>query len=139
MSGPSGSVYFAGDTGWGRHFAEIGKRFPGLRLAILPIGGFTPVWYQYEQHIGPEAALAALEELGAQTMIPMHFGTFPNGDDGEMLPVLALEAALDAHPALRRHVVVLDNGQSAVFRGTGRASSELARGSPGEAPSKSEE
>ena len=43
VSGPSGSVYFAGDTGQGEHFAAIGRRFPNLRVALLPIGGFKPV------------------------------------------------------------------------------------------------
>jgi L-ascorbate metabolism protein UlaG (beta-lactamase superfamily) len=112
VSGPSGSVYFAGDTGWGNHFAEIGRRFPNLRLALLPIGGFRPVWYMRDRHIGPEDALAAMRQLGAAAMIPMHFGTFPNGDDAETEPVLALEAALDASPGLRSRVFVLDNGQS---------------------------
>jgi len=113
VSGPSGSVYFAGDTGWGSHFAEIGKRFPNLRLAILPIGGFKPVWYMREQHIGPEDALLAMRDLGAQTMIPMHFGTFPNAAEGETEPVEILVNALAVSPDVRRRVTILDNGQSA--------------------------
>jgi L-ascorbate metabolism protein UlaG (beta-lactamase superfamily) len=112
VSGPSGSVYFAGDTGWGSHFAAIGKRFPNLRLALLPIGGFKPVWYQHEQHIGPEDALQVLRDLGASTMIPMHFGTFPNADDGEVEPVQVLADAAAASPDVRGRVAILDNGQS---------------------------
>jgi L-ascorbate metabolism protein UlaG (beta-lactamase superfamily) len=114
LSGPSGSVYFAGDTGWGDHFAAIGHRFPDLRLAILPIGGFKPVWYMREVHIGPEDALQAMRLLGAETMIPMHFGTFPNGDEGESEAALTLQALVDedSDPTLEERVVILDNGQS---------------------------
>ena len=36
-------VYFAGDSGWCPHFAEIGARFPRLDLALLPIGALTPI------------------------------------------------------------------------------------------------
>jgi len=112
ITGPSGSVYFAGDTGWGSHFAAIGKRFPNLRLAILPIGGFQPIWYMRQQHLGPDDALQAFRDLGAASMIPMHFGTFPNGDDAELEPSETLETAVDASPDLRGRVTILDNGQS---------------------------
>ncbi len=111
VSGPSGSVYFAGDTGWGSHFSEIGARFPNLRLAMLPIGGFKPVWYQRSQHIGPEDALAAMRELGAANMIPMHFGTFRNGEEAEGEAVSGLVDAVAASPDLADRVVILDNGQ----------------------------
>ena len=114
LSGPSGSVYFAGDTGWGDHFAAIGQRFRDLRLAILPIGGFKPVWYMREVHIGPEDALEAMRLLGAESMIPMHFGTFPNGDEGDSEAALTLQAAVDESDdeSLEDRVVILDNGQS---------------------------
>ncbi len=112
VTGPSGSVYFAGDTGYGSHFQAIGQRFPNLRLAILPIGGFKPVWYMREQHIGPEDALRALKDLGAANMIPMHFGTFPNGDEAENEPVEILESAMEESADLQGRVTILDNGQS---------------------------
>ena len=113
VQGPSGSVYFAGDTGWGSHFAEIGRRFPNLRLALLPIGGFKPRWYQHEQHLGPADAVAVHRTLGATTSVPIHFGTFPNGDDAETEPVTTLRAVLDASPDVAPHFVILDNGESA--------------------------
>ena len=112
ISGPSGSVYFAGDTGWGAHFAAIAEAFPGLRLAILPIGGFLPVWYMREQHMGPDDAVAAHRLLGAATSVPMHFGTFPNAADGEFDPTDGLRAALARSPEVAPHFVALDNGQS---------------------------
>jgi L-ascorbate metabolism protein UlaG (beta-lactamase superfamily) len=112
VSGPSGSVYFAGDTGWGSHFASIGEAFPGLRLALLPIGGFKPVRYMREVHMGPDDALQAHRAVGAATSLPMHFGTFPNAGDGEFDPTDALRDALSHAPDVAPHFLVLDNGQS---------------------------
>jgi L-ascorbate metabolism protein UlaG (beta-lactamase superfamily) len=113
VEGPSGSFYFAGDTGWGAHFAQIGKRFPNLRLALLPIGGFKPLYWMHERHIGPEDALRAQHDLGAATMVPMHFGTFQDGDDAQTEAVDLLRSLLAAKPDLAPHVIILDNGQSA--------------------------
>src|SRR5206468_3257215 len=113
VQGPSGSVYFAGDTGWGAHFAEIGRRFPNLLLALLPIGGFKPRWYQHEQHLGPADAVAAHRTLSVATSVPMHFGTFPNGNDAETEPVMTLRAMLDASPDVAPHFIILDYGESA--------------------------
>lgn len=113
VSSSSGSAYFAGDTGRGAHFEAIGRRFPGLRLALLPIGGFTPLWYMREQHLGPEDAVAARQALGAGTAIPMHFGTFPNGDDAETEPLETLRAVLSRDPREARRWILLDNGASA--------------------------
>jgi L-ascorbate metabolism protein UlaG (beta-lactamase superfamily) len=94
VSGPSGSVYFAGDTGWGHHFEQIASRFPHLRLALLPIGAFRPRWFMKPVHISPEEAVHAHVALGAQTTIPIHYGTFHLGDDGETEPVEELRRAI---------------------------------------------
>ncbi len=112
VSGPSGSVYFAGDTGWGSHFGAIAAAFPGLRLALLPIGGFQPVRSMREQHIGPEDAVDAHRILGAATSVPMHFGTFPNALDGEFEPIDTLRDVLAKAPDVAPHFIALDNGQS---------------------------
>jgi L-ascorbate metabolism protein UlaG (beta-lactamase superfamily) len=112
VSGPSGSIYFAGDTGWGAHFAPIGEAFPRLRLALLPIGGFLPVWYMREQHMGPDDAVAVERLLNAGTVVPMHFGTFPNAADGEMEPAETLRRALAHAPDVSPHFSILDNGDS---------------------------
>jgi len=112
VTGPSGSAYFAGDTGFGSHFARIGQGFPRLRLALLPIGGFVPVWYMRQQHMGPQDAVRAARDLGAGTTVPIHFGTFPVSDDAEFEPVEQLRAALSASPDPAPRFVILDNGES---------------------------
>ena len=82
VSGPSGHVYFAGDTGWGKHFAEIAQRFGEIRLALLPIGSHLPRWFMKPAHISPQEAVDAHFALRARTSVAMHYGTFELGDDG---------------------------------------------------------
>ena len=94
ISGPSGNVYFAGDTGWGKHFAEIGAKFGEIRVALLPIGAYLPRWFMKPAHISPAEAVDAHLAVRARTSIAMHYGTFRLGDDGQTQPVEDLRAAL---------------------------------------------
>jgi L-ascorbate metabolism protein UlaG (beta-lactamase superfamily) len=95
IESPSGTVLFAGDTGYGTHFSEIRARFPKIRLAFLPIGAYRPQWFMGPVHISPGDAVRAHKELGASTSIAIHFGTFRLADDGEDEPVAELHRALD--------------------------------------------
>ena len=94
ISGPSGNLYFAGDTGWGGHFAEIGRHFAPIRLAMLPIGAYLPRWFMHNAHIDPEEAVDAHLALGAKTSVAMHYGTFRLSDEGMTDPVRDLHAAM---------------------------------------------
>jgi L-ascorbate metabolism protein UlaG (beta-lactamase superfamily) len=93
LRGPAGTVYYAGDTGFGRHFEEIAARFGAPRLALLPIGGYLPSWFMRPVHLSPEEAVRAHHLLGARTSVAIHFGTFALADDGEAAPVEGLRAA----------------------------------------------
>lgn len=94
VSGSAGNLYFAGDTGWGPHFTEIGSRFAPIRAALLPIGAYLPRWFMKPQHIDPADAVKAHAALGASTSIAIHFGTFALGDDGLEEPVRELKRAI---------------------------------------------
>ena len=120
ISGPSGNVYFAGDTGVGSHFAQIQRRFGSFRLALLPIGGATPRWYQEGQHIGPQDVVGLAAVLHAGTTMPIHFGTFPQSDDGELEPASELRCQLE-QAVPRPRFVVLDNGETASIPETAEA------------------
>ncbi|SHN46420.1 MBL fold metallo-hydrolase [Cryptosporangium aurantiacum] len=69
-------VYFAGDTGYGHWFGEIGRRYPGIDVALLPIGAYHPRWFMQPVHLDPEEAVRACGDLGASRMATMHWGTF---------------------------------------------------------------
>jgi L-ascorbate metabolism protein UlaG (beta-lactamase superfamily) len=70
------SVYFAGDTGYGHWFTDIAARYPGIDLALLPIGAYEPNWFMKPVHMNPAEAVRACVELGAPRMATMHWGTF---------------------------------------------------------------
>jgi L-ascorbate metabolism protein UlaG (beta-lactamase superfamily) len=86
-------VYFAGDTGFGGHFAEIRQRFGAPGLALLPIGAYEPRWFMSPIHMTPEEAVRAHEILAAKTSIAIHHGTFQLADEGLDEPKRALLAS----------------------------------------------
>ena len=94
IEAPGGLVYFAADSGYGRHFAEIRDRVGSPRVALLPIGAYLPRWFMEPFHLSPDDALQAHADLGAQTSLATHFGTFNLADDGETQPVEVLRARL---------------------------------------------
>lgn len=104
----AGYVYFAGDTGWGPHFEQIADRFGPARLALLPVGAFRPRFIMERAHMSPPEAADAAAVLQATTSIPIHYGTFALGDDGQDEPITVLCEYLDA-TALPRPTFVLND------------------------------
>jgi L-ascorbate metabolism protein UlaG (beta-lactamase superfamily) len=92
IEGRTATLYHSGDTAWFEGFAEIGRRFPGIQAAMLPIGAYDPAWFMEKQHLNPEQALRAFGDLGARTFLAMHWGTFKLTDEPLDAPPLRLEA-----------------------------------------------
>ena len=90
IAGGGHTVYHSGDTAYFNGFYEIGEK---LRpdVALLPIGAYYPDSYR-AVHTSPEEALRIFLELGAQTMVPMHFGTFRLGREPMEEPPVRLMA-----------------------------------------------
>lgn len=100
LRAPSGTVYFAGDTGYADHFGHIRDRIGPPRLALLPIGAYEPQWFMRRVHMNPADAVRAHRDLRAGTSIGIHFGTFRLTDEPMDEPAAALararvEAGLD--------------------------------------------
>ncbi|GAA2450793.1 MBL fold metallo-hydrolase [Streptomyces macrosporus] len=108
-------VYFAGDTGYGHWFAEIGRRLPGIDLALLPIGAYAPRWMLRPVHTDPEEAVAACLDLGARRMAPMHWATFLLSAEPPLEPLRRVRAAWAAAGRPREDLWDLPIGASRVL------------------------
>jgi L-ascorbate metabolism protein UlaG (beta-lactamase superfamily) len=92
VDGAGHRVYHSGDTAYFDGFKEIGRRLHP-QVALLPIGAYFPDTYR-AVHTSPEEGLQAFVDVGAETMIPMHYGTFRLGREPmEEPPVRLLEDA----------------------------------------------
>ncbi|MFD6185312.1 MBL fold metallo-hydrolase [Streptomyces goshikiensis] len=113
--GSGGQVYFAGDTGYGHWFGEIGRRYPGIDLALLPIGAYAPRWWLRDVHTDPEEAVRACLDLGARRMAPMHWATFVLSAEPVMEPLRRVRAAWARAALPREHLWDLPIGASRAF------------------------
>jgi N-acyl-phosphatidylethanolamine-hydrolysing phospholipase D len=78
--------FFAGDTGYFHGFAEFGRVFAPIDVAMLPIGAYEPRWFMKWQHLDPAEAVQAYRDLDARAMLGMHWGTFDLTDEPIDLP-----------------------------------------------------
>jgi N-acyl-phosphatidylethanolamine-hydrolysing phospholipase D len=103
--------YFAGDSGYFHGFAEFGRRFAPVNVAFLPIGAYEPRWFMRYQHVNPEEAWKAFLDLGAGTMIPMHWGCFDLTDEPADLAPKVLAQVLERENVARERVRMLAVGE----------------------------
>ena len=102
------SVYHSGDTAYFSGFAEIGKRLQP-KIALLPIGAYFPDSYR-AVHTSPEEAVRGFVELGAERMVPMHYGTFRLGQEPMDEPVQRLMAEAE-RLGIQEKITVLEEGE----------------------------
>ena len=112
VAGGGVSVYHAGDSALFDGFAEIGRRFPGLAAALLPIGAYEPGWFMEQQHLNPEQAGEAFLALGAERLVPMHWGAFQLTDEPISEPIERLRAWWRQHGPAGRTLAELAVGES---------------------------
>jgi L-ascorbate metabolism protein UlaG (beta-lactamase superfamily) len=106
------SIYHSGDTAYFDGFAEIGERLHP-QVALLPIGAYYPDSFR-AVHTSPEDALRGFVDMGAQTMIPMHFGTFKLSQEPVDEPVKRLLSEA-RNLGVENRVRVLEEGVAEFF------------------------
>jgi len=87
------SVFHCGDSAYFDGFKEIGRRHE-IDIALMPIGAYEAPSGR-DVHMNPEEAVRAFADLGAKLMIPMHYGTFPLGNEPRDEPVERLLVEAD--------------------------------------------
>ncbi len=106
------SLYHAGDTAYFDGFREIGQRLcPDV--ALLPIGAYDPPPFR-NVHTSPADAVRAFLELGAQWLIPMHYGSFKLSHEPMDEPLEFLASEARAH-GISDRVMVLQEGVTQLF------------------------
>jgi L-ascorbate metabolism protein UlaG (beta-lactamase superfamily) len=106
IEGPSGRVFFPGDTAYTPLFREYGERF-AIDVAVLPIGAYQPASFR-RVHMNPEDAWQAFLDLRARYLVPIHWGTFvlsyePPDEPPRWICRLAEESGRESQLALLEH------------------------------------
>jgi L-ascorbate metabolism protein UlaG (beta-lactamase superfamily) len=114
IDSPDGTIYFAGDTGYGTHFRRIYEKFGAPTVSLLPIGAYEPRWFMFRMHVNPDEAVRAHLDLHSQNSIGVHFGLIDNAGESFEAPTNDLIAARRAHGVDTTKFVAPHYGQ--VFR-----------------------
>jgi len=112
-------VFFAGDTGYSKHFKDIQQRYGDMDVCLLPIASYyhkeNSHWYRYV-HTTPEDALVAAQELNCKVMIPWGYGnnSWQMGDHSSHSALLRL---LKMHQEMNSPIplYILNEGEEVSF------------------------
>lgn len=104
------SIYFAGDTGYDKHFKEINNHFNGFDVCLMPVGAYKPKFVMEWAHTTPEESVQGFHELNGKTFIPMHYGTFDLSDEPASEPKKILQK-LEKEKLINGILKVLNAGE----------------------------
>lgn len=74
IEAPAQTVYLGGDSGYDTHFAEIGKQFPHIDLAILENGQYNEGWRYI--HTMPQYLGQIARDLRARQIVTVHHSKY---------------------------------------------------------------
>ena len=68
------SIYYSGDSGYGSHFKEIGKKYGPFDISFIENGQYDEQWRPI--HVHPEEVSQAYFDLKSKALVPVHWGMF---------------------------------------------------------------
>jgi L-ascorbate metabolism protein UlaG (beta-lactamase superfamily) len=95
---PSKTVYISGDGGYGKHFAEIARRFPSIDFAVLENGQYSQNW-QYI-HTQPDLLPETVRDLQPKRFVTVHNSKYSLSDQHRWYEPLARIAAVAERDSL---------------------------------------
>lgn len=104
------TMFFTGDTGYSKDFADIQRRFGDMDFAMIPIGAYEPRWFMRNQHVDPDEAVQIHLDLRASRSLGIHWGAFELTDESLDEPPQRLRQALKAHAVDEQAFVAVQPG-----------------------------
>jgi N-acyl-phosphatidylethanolamine-hydrolysing phospholipase D len=125
-------LFFAGDTGYGPAFKEIGKKFGPFDLALIPIGAYEPRWMMSCQHVEPSESVSIHLDIESRQSVGMHWGTWILTNEDVYEPPLKLKQEVARRNIESSSFIALNHGQT--FATSPVASKPLFSSSPNPTP-----
>jgi L-ascorbate metabolism protein UlaG (beta-lactamase superfamily) len=95
LQAPTLKLYLGGDSGYDKHYKEIGEKFGPFDLAILECGQYNAYWKYI--HMMPEEVVTAAQELRAKRLMPVHWAKFSLALHDWDEPITRVTAAANTH------------------------------------------
>lgn len=89
----SKKIYLGGDSGYGKHFKEIGAQHGPFDFALLENGQYNKMWHFI--HMMPEEVVLAAQDLNAQYVMPIHSAKFPLANHAWDEPLIRVSQAAE--------------------------------------------
>ncbi|MBI9041077.1 MAG: MBL fold metallo-hydrolase [Lutibacter sp.] len=74
LKSKNSKIFFSGDSGYGKHFKEIGEKFGPFDFAMVECGQYNEQWSQI--HMTPEETIQASIDVKSNLTMPIHWGSF---------------------------------------------------------------
>jgi L-ascorbate metabolism protein UlaG (beta-lactamase superfamily) len=74
LKSENNSIFFSGDSGYGKHFKEIGSIYGPFDFAMMECGQYNEQWAHI--HMTPEETIQASIDVNTKFMMPIHWGSF---------------------------------------------------------------
>ncbi len=129
LTTPTRKIYIGGDSGYDKHFAEIGNKYGPFDLVILENGQYNQDWRYI--HMMPEEVVQAAVDLKAKKLLPVHWSKFALAlhDWDEPIIRVVKESRVKhmplLHPMIGEAVNLDDTLESAPWWGNGEVSNRL--------------
>lgn len=109
------SIYFAGDSAYGSHFAEIAHRYGPPDIVLMPVAPEEPRNLMAPSHVGVEEALQAFDDLAGSHFFPIHWGTYAFGIDRFFDPIKKLQKLWPASQRLAKKLHIVPAGRVVIM------------------------
>ena len=105
-------IYFSGDTAYGSVFTEIGATYGPFDYALVSVGSYHPPELMLASHLSPAQAVQVGLDLGAKTLVAMHWGTLILSDEPPLEPPILFHQACEKAKYAAENIWILNIGET---------------------------